>query len=452
MAYQVDFGIINKKVNSTATNFTVTLTASCSLKVPCDVMQPTFLLQADFNPLNNYFYVSDFGRYYWITGSRFNSGQWEITGITDVLASFKTAIGSQLQYIVRQSNPAYRNDYLIDALALAQTNPEADNSLEMSLGLNSTGSFMVCCAGYKGNNYFSMPGANWEQLYAAVFTSGFLQTNMNIWDSITHDFANTVYKPEDYIITAKWLPCAPSGVPDTISLGFVDTQVTGYKTSPGVPVFGPVAIDWDIPAHPDAAAYGHFLNSNAFRKITLSLPGYGNVVLDADALGANGHIKIIATMDVMGLMTYHVRYGVGKQFYVTTDLSADAGFNVTKSSISNAVAGIGDAAGLAIGGNVVGAGLSVISGIVSALPQVERASSGGSRSAIVAGDTVKVNIINYRIAGFSGVKVGYATCKTMAPSTCGGYIETKNASVQCTGTEAEINKINNYMNGGFYYE
>lgn len=451
MAYQVDFGIINKKVNSTSEGFTVNFSATCNLKIPCDVMQPVFLVQGAFPPTDNYFHVADFGRYYWITGIRFNSGQWEITGITDVLASFKYEIGNQLQYIVRTSNVSLRNEEIIDSMALAGVRPTI-TYLSDTLGLNATGCFVVCCAGKNGNKYFMMDSGNWQALYAKVYTSGFLNDNYNVWQAITQDFCNTVLNPQDYIINAKWLPCGITGNAESISLGFTDTGVVGYSVTPGMAVFTR-NISWAIPLHPQYATYGQFLNGNMFRKITLALPGYGNLVLDADALATDATLNIVAEMDITGVLTYSIDYA-GKHTYVCCDLSADAGYSVTKSSIGNALANAGEAAGVgAAGGGVIGAvGMVAVNGILSAIPQVERASSGGSRSVLAGGGLIKCTIMYYTIQEFSGVKVGYACCRTLTPATCGGYIECKNASVQCTGTEDEINKINNYMNGGFYYE
>lgn len=440
MAYQVDFGIISKKENSTATGFTVQASASCSLKDPSDLYAPVFTFQGDFPITANYFHVPAMRRYYWITATTFVLGHWEITGKVDVLASFKAEIGATPCYILRSSH-SHAGD-IPDPLAVAQTSPTIQR-LADALGLSGAGSFVVCCAGKNGNAYYMLDAAAWQRLYSVVYTSGFLVDYYNVWDAVVQDVSNAILNPDDYIINAKWVPAPVTGAATEISLGFTHTGVTGHLIQPGNSIFIRV-LTWTVPQHPQAATYGTYLNGNMYRKITLHLPGYGNMVLDADALATNATLTITAEMDITGCLSYSVDYA-GIHCYVVCDLSCDAGFAVTKSGISNALASIA-----ANPPDTLMEG--VMSATIGAIPQVERASSGGSRSALVAGQLVICTIVNYTIMPPAPDAQGLPLCAQGTPANYPGYLKMASPSVIAPATQTELDEINAHMERGFFYE
>lgn len=64
------------------------------------IENPRFRLQSTTRPNYNYFYSSDLGRYYFITGINYISGKlWEISGHTDVLKTFASAIKSSDAFV-----------------------------------------------------------------------------------------------------------------------------------------------------------------------------------------------------------------------------------------------------------------------------------------------------------------------------------------------------------------
>lgn len=440
MAYQVDFGTISKKENSTATGFTVQASASCSLKDPSDLYAPVFTYQGDFPITANYMHVPAMRRYYWITATTFVLGHWEITGKVDVLASFKAEIGATSCYILRAS-AAYVLD-LPDPLAVAVTQPEIKR-LSDSLGLSAAGSFIVCCAGKTGNAYYMLDAASWQRLYSVVYTSGFLVDYYNVWDAVVQDVSNAILNPDDYIINAKWVPAPVTGAAAEISLGFTNTGVTGHVIQPGQSIFTRV-FTWTIPAHSQAAQFGTYLNGNMYRKITLHLPGYGNMVLDADALSTSPTLQITAEMDITGCLSYSVDYA-GIHCYVVCDLSCDAGFAVTKSGISNALASI-----VSNPPDTISEG--IMTATLGAIPQVERASSGGSRSALVAGQLVICTIVNYSIMAPATAQQGRPLCTVATPAEYPGYLKIGNPSVAAPATQTELDEINAHLERGFFYE
>lgn len=456
MAYSVSFGTIHKKINSTSQTYTVTFTATCNLKEPCDTYNPVFTIQGAFPETANYMFVSEWGKYYWITGVSFVLGHWEVTGKCDVLATYKADIGAQSFYVVRTYSVG--PSHIPDPYAVTITGPEIQNYAD-TIGLDGTGTYVICCAGAAGNKFYMMREADWQTLYASVYSSAFLTDYKNIWDAIVQEVSNTVLKPEDYIVYAKWLPVPPSGTAvGSVSLGFTNVAMNNaFAVAPSTLLITHDT-NYPIPSHPQAAQFGPFLNGSQYRRISVKLPGYGNIIIDPDIAQTAPFLQITAQMDITGVLTYVLRLSsVGPRLawetQVCTDLSTDAGFSTSRSSITNAVAAIGGtvagmAAGAPLAGIIAGAG----SIATSMMPQVERASAGGSRAAVSAGTAIVITVENFLIRPADRETHGCPYCMYQQISALPGYNKCADASIECSGTQVEIEEINSFLNGGFYYE
>lgn len=91
--------VVNKTLTS-GTSVTATPMESCS------IYTPRLILAYNSTLVNvNYMYISDFGRYYFITDISVNpGGQIEITGSVDVLKSFSAGIKAAKATIVRSES------------------------------------------------------------------------------------------------------------------------------------------------------------------------------------------------------------------------------------------------------------------------------------------------------------------------------------------------------------
>ena len=97
----VTFYTFSKRVNSTAqpvsgTDYTVIL------KEPSSVISPRLDLiwSGTGSPTAfNYAYISDFGRYYWVTNWEYHDRKWTCSLTVDELASWKTEIWSSGKYV-----------------------------------------------------------------------------------------------------------------------------------------------------------------------------------------------------------------------------------------------------------------------------------------------------------------------------------------------------------------
>ena len=92
-----------------ATNFT---NYNGVLVEPCSIMKPLIKFEGVQAWNYNYAYISQFSRYYFIDDYYTENGFWFAQMTVDVLASFKTAIGTSTQYIERAANK--QNAYALD--------------------------------------------------------------------------------------------------------------------------------------------------------------------------------------------------------------------------------------------------------------------------------------------------------------------------------------------------
>lgn len=118
------------KTNSENNRLTKTLTnekqLTGTLKEQTSILNPSIVISSDENiSTYNYAYISEFGRYYYITDIvSARNGLWRVQLRCDVLMSYKDEIKNVTGVVVRQeSNP---NKLLIDRLERIQNDKQID--------------------------------------------------------------------------------------------------------------------------------------------------------------------------------------------------------------------------------------------------------------------------------------------------------------------------------------
>jgi len=106
------------------TKSTVGQAVTAQAKGPVDVDNPTLILA--YNSVNfNYFYVSEFSRYYNVTSRSLNpGGQVVVVGESDPLESFASGISALQPLIVRAEDPEMRSPYITDNAIPIPTDPQ----------------------------------------------------------------------------------------------------------------------------------------------------------------------------------------------------------------------------------------------------------------------------------------------------------------------------------------
>ena len=461
MAFTVSFGVISKKENSTSNAYSESLSADCLLKDGTDILRPTFSLQlaSGFPVTCNYMYVAGFGgRYYWITGINFEKGVWYISGEVDVLGTYKTDIGNTSAYVLRSASDY--NEYIPDTLFPFESNVDV-TSMHQSIGLDATGTIIISCAGKTdgtgSENYYALTPAVWQRIYANIFSSQFLSDYKSAWQGLVDEFTNQILRPSDYISSAIWVPVPYSSVGGIrtrpITLGYSYSGSNGKAINPGELLYSDFK-SITIPTHMQYPTYGKWINGNAGRRIEMYLPGYGSTILDADAAIDMNSVMVSWGVDCTGIIHYEVIQGGYLHSYFSANISTPVGFTEARANVTGAVGGLLAGIGQGITGNFLGSAATIGSALTSAVPKVERMVQGGSRALVEISPNIVISVSNYQLpSGLDFTTTGRPCGKTVAINTLSGYVECHStASVQCAGTKEEIEKINAFLSGGFYYE
>lgn len=103
----------NEKVVSKQLTQVIQLTGT--MRESCEIESPVFTVAGDLAQLLpcNYFYITEFGRYYYMTKKPkiLRTGLYEISGAVDVLMSFKDQIRASNAIIKKQT---YKNNTLLN--------------------------------------------------------------------------------------------------------------------------------------------------------------------------------------------------------------------------------------------------------------------------------------------------------------------------------------------------
>lgn len=99
---------------------------SATAKGPVDVDQPTLIL--NYSSMNfNYFYISEFGRYYNVISRNLTEGQHiQVTGQSDPLESFASQISGLNVMAVRTEDIQYRSPDLADNMVPLDSDMQLD--------------------------------------------------------------------------------------------------------------------------------------------------------------------------------------------------------------------------------------------------------------------------------------------------------------------------------------
>lgn len=484
MSVTVTLYSFTKRENSTKQPVGGGTDYSCIMMDDTSLMNPIFKLSIASNPIgNNYAYVADFNRYYFITDISTYQNFWYISCTCDVLASFKTEIGNESHYVLRSSSDY--DGYISDTAYITkieQTGQEATGSVGGSLTEtdpfswgNGKHSYVLGIIGYSPDNTASSQIGSvtyyWlddTELYAFIT---FLMNNLTTWSQInTSDYAiglqAALLNPMQYITSAICLPFAKPtslGV-QTIRFGYYEYPIGGnihiVNHSNMVEI---QTVAFTLPKHPQAATRGAYLNGSPYTSYNLHLGPFGNIPLDPSCLIDDTSLSVnIRTDRAKGVSRIWVAGSSNQSNKIYTG-TAQVGVPINLSQVlrdalgsqTNMVNGIVDTVGKALQGN-----FSAITSEVSALadgarlkyPQVIGGGDAGSFLAFHDDNGCKLEAKFFELVDENLAEIGRPLCKVKTINTLTGYILCIHADCQISGTKEEADRINSYLNGGFFYE
>ena len=415
------------------------------------------VIELNSNPMAyNYAYIADFSRYYFINDIRFDKGLWICSLNIDVLATYKTAIGSSSTYILRAANA--QNEYLIDnafPMTGAQTCQKVSIEAQGTATFNS-GYYFVTVTGDQqanGKTVYQLTPAQFSNLLSSLFTTADGDYN---WGDLTQGVINALMNPLEYISSVIW---SPVGFTTTgtqrLYCGLWDSKLT-CDTIAGVGVIKGYTVN--IPKHPQASTYGKYCNMAPFSQYCIDLGYTGIIQLDSTRLVDVSSIYISVALDaITGLADIKCANALNGN-NILFDIKTQFGVPIPMSQVSSNIGGIvsnaiDTVADLATGNFADSAldGMSFIGSVVKAA--TGNMTSKGTQGSIISHCfDYDLYARFFTIADRNTVDMGKPLCSIRQPSVLTGYMKCANAHVAISGTSAEASMINAYMEAGFYYE
>lgn len=497
MAINVTLYSFTKRENSTKQPTSGGTVFSCTMIDDTSLMNPTFKLSIASNPIgNNYCYVADFNRYYFIRDISTYQNFWYIRCECDVLASFKTEIGTGSHYVLRSASsydgtisdtvyPASTDVSAYIDYANNYTGKTTGDPLSWSLGhcyiLGIVGYTDEAIKQYGSLIYYIMNGLTLRFFLKYLMDN--IATPGDSWGGIaTTEYSEGVQKalinPIQYIKSCMIMPFDQDDIVgsavSTVKFGYYNWTVPGggkvicvtdvnvVKTKEYTTI--------DIRQHPQAATRGTYLNCQPFSKYTLHFGPWGDIDLDPILLNGNNRIIIETLYDLVSgvgrlivtgnINTAEVLYNGSVKIGVDINLSQvykdalgyeAATTNGIFSSISAGISlGMGYLPALGEGLNIASAGVQDMTRLN--YPTVSGVGDMGTLLALHDPKNLYVTSRFNHIVDENLTEIGRPLCQTKVINTLSGYILCQLADAQISGTADEARKINQYMNTGFFYE
>ena len=455
MAVTVKFWSFPKKKNSTKVpTGSPSYSYDCQLKTEATLTEPVIELNTGEAKGCSYAQIADFGRYYFIREWRFDRGLWTAYLEVDVLASYKSSIGSQSLYVTRSAS-SYDGD--IKDMFYPTTDAVTMDDVQIVSGINfSAGYFVVGILGDQtldtgGVCYYQMPPADFLKLVNTLFVTADGEFSGTDW---VQGIINSVMNPLQYINSCRWYPYSfpVSGAVTSLKCGnWPCTGLTNTNKLSGEIV--PVAAGTiTIPKHPKAATRGSYLNLAPFARYAIE---WGSCYeLDSSLIAKESQLLIrlipdYTTPDALlkvypgnssdnyPILTAYVPYGIDiplSQSNINPASIAD----ITKAGLAMTT---GDPAGFA----------SLISGVAEMMsPTISTTRSGGGIAVSTQNKSLKYafyDVVDDDLADF-----GRPLMKTKQISTLSGFVRCQNDDISISCLDSEREKIRSFMTGGFFYE
>lgn len=451
---------------------------SCLLKDDTSTARPSIAIKwngTSSAPAGfNYCYIPDFGRYYWVNSWTYSERQWIAACSVDVLATYKTEIGSSSKYVLRAAS-----DYdpeVIDTLYTPKLTVSVPTASVPGSGFNwatdlSGGTIILGIIGMRstvaysagGVSYYACTPANYIKLLSDLYTESLdIVDNENYGSNVgdafkafSRNILKSVTNPTQYIKSAMWFPFS-------FSTGSAINPIIAGITSTAVlyPLDDPVKREWvSFPAGFNYnSATDYWKNVEPFVKTVAVLPPYGvftiprkNVIktnttairllIDTDAI--SGQSSMIITMVYSG----------STGTYTIAQSTCQVGVPMDISGVKNSGTSFGALAGAAasvLSGDVIGSAAGVANMIEQSMPGADSRSSFGG----IAGDIAPkyIQTVYSPPVDEDPDEKGRPLCKVKTISTLSGYVLCADGEVDCNATAAEHSELESFLTGGFFYE
>lgn len=462
MSYTIKLGSFSKHENSTKQpNVTGWAAYDIVFKDGSDLSSPVVTLSEDFDVVKDFNYAYLFERYYFVTDVRaVRSGLCSIYLSIDVLATYKTQIGSTPMYITRAAN-AYDGTVVDNYFPMLSKYTGHHYTFDNTSYSFSGGYYVVNVMGKNtgSSTLYQMTPSAFSTFLDSLYG---LYGNFS-WNSVADQVTNGLFKPLENINSVRWYPqkFTSSSAVSTVYVGLWSCPVSAEIISNPVRTYNYSA---SVAQHPQAATRGSFLNSAPFTETLVDFPPFGIIAVDSTQLIYNNSLGVELKVDALtGMATLRGtitddRAGSGET-YTIFSVAAQWGVELpmkqsssqgtvstlinTAATIASAMSGT-PAAAIASGVSAIGNAASSIIGTTS---------SNGSQGTILAHQMPKILMQRFfEVAADDNTNFGRPYCQVTTPSTLEGFMIAQKGLVEVEAPLSEEEHINSLMESGFYYE
>lgn len=461
MAVNVTFYTFAKKINSTAQPIGGT-SIPCVLKDSATIISPSLELSIQ-NPTGfNYCYIADFGRYYFIGNWSYFRGTWNCDCNVDVLASYRAHIGASSMYVLRAA--ADYDGNIIDSFYPMRTSPTFQRTPIITdatwYGGFDYGTYVLGLinsdeAGVGGISYYTMAANQFKEFMGALLTAN--PEYLNAEDTgYSTSLVKTYLNPFQYVASVMWFPfnfSGGGGAFTELPMGWWTLQgVSGGRVTGNGVFLDSFSIT--LPKHPETIQR-NYLNSPYFTKRIIHCFAWDNIDIaneyTMNAATLYGYIRVDCLTGI-GRLSLAVTEGENNAFAVyDTQIGVPINISQLEGQMARGIVnGIGGVARALLTFDTEG----LFEGIASfADDWAGRPQSMGSN-----GSAIAYGITPYLMTSFAEPvddaleHFGRPLCRTATLGSLPGYQKILSPDIVLSATDSEINAVNEYLSGGYFYE
>lgn len=461
MAVNVTFYTFAKKINSTALP-TGGFSIPCLLKDSTTIISPSLELSVQNPTAYNYCYIADFERYYFVGNWSYFRGTWTCDCNVDVLASYRTQIGASSMYVLRAA--ADYDGNIIDSFYPMRTSPTFQRTPiitnETWYGGFNYGTYVLGLvnsdnAGVGGISYYTMASNQFKEFMGALLTANPEYLNADDTGYST-SLVKTYLNPFQYVASVMWFPfnfSGGGGAFTELPMGWWTLQGVSGGRITGNGVFLD-SFSVTLPKHPESLQR-NYLNSPYFTKRMLHCFAWDNIDIaneyTMNAATLYGYIRVDCLTGI-GRLSIAVTEGENNAFAVyDTQIGVPINISQLEGQMARGIVnGIGGVARALLTFDTEG----LFEGIASfADDWAGRPQSMGSN-----GSAIAYGITPYLMTSFSDPvddaleHFGRPLCQTKVLGTLPGYQKILSPDIVLSATDSEINAVNEYLSGGYFFE
>lgn len=414
-----------------------------TMKEPSSLLTPVIAFDLSEVPQANYFYIPEFSRYYFCRQWSYSRGMWIADMEVDVLSTYRDFIGRTSAYILRSSSNYDGN--IIDTTY--PTKAGWTTLLDVGVTPFTAKGYILQIASNDGVQIYWLDQGNFDQLCRDIWfewgrIEGMTEVLQNVTDPMQYiQSVQTTSGGLDFWHTND------SGLGVPIKCGLLPTTARGFRLL-GT---GSATIGLSVPKHPEAVGRP-YLKSEPYSLYSMYVPGCGYFTVPSNSLYNADTVSVSITGDAY---TGKIRARVST---TGNDAIMDVMGNINNSwAIGSSYVQVTSAVGSTVG--IIGDALSfhwgdALRGVVSAgealLPTV---TTNGTLSGGIGLNEDPVLLLRFQpITQEDVAHKGRPLLQIKTINTLSGYVLCENAHAEFPATSEELREVEQFMNGGFFYE